>query len=173
MQTELVNINEPQDIENFLATAEQMGVSAIASLLDLEKQLTISGTEILAELRPQSEKANKMLALAEKINSVLFNILDKSGTDKIVQGGRVLQLVNNPESTEVTDIALVPDNYKRYIATFPGSEWSFIQELLGDKIKNVKTEVDKTAVKKAWKDSNNEVEIAGTKIVRTRKLKID
>lgn len=140
------------------------GEQAIAIMADMRD-------EIEARMSSRKAKANELLELARKDNAMLENnkkymlaIMGKLGLKKVTVGALVVTRSEGRESVNVVDADAVPDTYKRYSVTVPGDKLYLVEGVLGKL--DVKAEVDKTAIKQVWKDSEGKIEIAGTEIVR-------
>lgn len=148
----------------------QMGQAGVAILCDLRD-------EIEARMNSRKAKAKELTELAKKDEGMLDNnkkylmaIMDVMGTKKVTVGSLVVTKSDGRESVNVVDESLVPDNYKRATLTIPGDQLYLVESLFPDA--EIKKEVDKTAIKQVYKDSEGNMGVAGTEIIRTPYLTI-
>ena len=142
----------------------QHGQQAIAIMADMRDELTARMSSRKAKAKELTELAKKDEAMLENNQKYMLAIMEKLGLKKVEVGALVVTRSDGRESVNVIDEDAVPDTYKRAILTIPADKLYLVEAVLGKL--DVKAEVDKTAVKQVWKDSEGKIEIAGTEIVR-------
>lgn len=151
------------DVEDLFRQLETKGSAAIAPLCDVVDELSLRAAARKDKAKTYAELAKKDESMAANAKKYLVKIMQVMGVDKFNVGTLAITLSKGRESVEVVDEDAVPVKYKTATIKISGDQVETIKTVFGDSIKDIKMDVDKTAIKAA---TDENIGIAGTQIVR-------
>ena len=157
--------------DQFLAELEiisQKGMQVIAPLCDLIDELNARGEARKTKASELMDLATKDVARAKSVKETIAKIMSMLNQKKFENGALTVTLCPGNPALEIEDETLIPLGYVKATITIPATQLDFAKRVL-DNIEKVSLAVDKNAIKR---DTDENIGIAGTKIVRRPYIKI-
>ena len=168
---ELFDKLDEMETDEFLRELEvvaQKGMQVIAPLCDLIDELNARGEARKNKASELYNLATKDIARASNIKESITKIMSMLNQKKIENGALTVTLCPGNPALEIEDETLVPLRYVKATITIPATQLDLAKTVL-DNIEKVSLAVDKNAIKR---DTDENIGIAGTKIVRRPYVKI-
>ncbi len=141
--------------------------------------MTAQQKAIKEEAKRLTDRAKIVGNRIEHLKRYTFEHMSRMDIKKNESAIASLRIQNNPPTCDVVDVADVPVDLLTVTVKMSGAEWArIIDNLLssywedpGDDITVIKT-VDKKAVIKRWKESHESEQTPGTKIGKSKSLRL-
>ena len=159
---------EPDEFLKELEVVSQKGMQVIAPLCDLIDELNARGEARKTKASELMELGTKDVARAKSVKETIAKIMSMLNQKKIENGALTVTLCPGNPALEIEDETLIPLSYVKATITIPAAQLDFAKRVL-DNIEKVSLAVDKNAIKR---DTDDNIGIAGTKIVRRPYVKI-